>query len=352
MTSAAKSQTKMATLIFGVAIFFVLALQGCSQPTDYRWQGSTMGTTYSVVASSLPEGIDTEELGREIDLVLAEVNEMMSTYIEDSELSLLNQNSSLDWVPLSKPLFDVLECSVEISEKTSGAYDVTIGPLVNLWGFGPGSDYSDTIPKQNEIESAQAKVGFDKLTLDRTKLVLKKQRPDIYIDLSSIAKGYGVDEIANLLRRNGIDNFLAEIGGELISEGLSSRGDAWKIAVEKPVSGQPGVQRILDISGQAVATSGDYRNYFEKDGVRYSHTLSGVTGKPVTHRLASVTVVAETTMAADAWATALFVLGEKDGLAIANQEGLAAYFVYKGNDGFETTESKEFKRSFGESLNN
>ena len=306
-----------------------------------------MGTTYSVVVSHPAEPLELDVIRQGVDSVLVTVNAAMSTYIPDSELSLLNQSSSMDWQPVSKELMTVLEYAQQVGNLTGGAYDATVGPLVNLWGFGPGSQYDNTVPNDEQIASAQARVGHDQLQLRGNPAAAKKLKEDLYVDLSSIAKGFGVDEVGRYLESQGLNEYLVEIGGEVRARGLSPRRDSWRVAVEKPEIGEVSVQRLLQLENISVATSGDYKNYFERDGVRYSHTIDARTGRPVTHRLASVSVAAASALEADAWATALMVLGEDAGYQLAQRLELAAYFIYKSESGFEILETRRFSELFG-----
>ena len=221
-----------------------------------------------------------------------------------------------------------------------------MGPLVNLWGFGPVKSLSsintDVKPSGDQLESARKRVGYQKLEIKPQNRQIRKPFKNLYIDLSAIAKGYGVDVVASYLDSLNITNYLVEIGGELRGKGLSQRGDHWRVAVEKPQPGQRSIQRIIDIKNFAVATSGDYRNYFEQDGVRYSHTIDPRSGRSISHALASVTVLSKQAMIADAWATALMVLGEDKGYQLAEEKGLAAYFLYRQGDEFLSNETSAF----------
>lgn len=302
-----------------------------------------MGTTYSVI---LPRAGDADALAlkKGVEAKLAQVNQQMSTYQADSELSQFNQSQSTDWFEVSADLVAVVTMAKTISEASEGAYDVTVGPLVRLWGFGPDKK-PQRIPSDADIQSAQANMGYQKLETRDAPPALKKSEPGLYVDLSSIAKGYGVDQIGEFLESMGVKDYMAEIGGEIRARGQSHRGDNWRIGVEKPTAGERSVQMVVDLSDGHMATSGDYRNFFEEDGVRYSHTIDTRTGKPITHRLASVTVTAQSTAMADGWATALMVLGEEAGLSLANQMGLSAYFLYKSGDEFQGVASKMFQKN-------
>lgn len=291
-----------------------------------QFSGSTMGTTYTVKAVQVPESIDSAALQTQVEDILAEVNGQMSTYDANSELSRFNQSETTDWVTVSPELAQVVQQALRISRLSRGAFDVTVGPLVNLWGFGPEMS-ADELPAKAALEAALARVGYQRLHARLTPPALKKDGADIYVDLSAIAKGYGVDRLAEYLEAQGIDHYLVEIGGELRGKGLNPAGVPWRVAIEKPDPGQRAVQRVIEISDQAIATSGDYRNFFEKDGQRYSHAIDPETGQPVRHELASVTVVNPSALEADAWATALLVLGPQQGAQLAEEQNLAAFLL-------------------------
>lgn len=292
-----------------------------------------MGTSYSIKIVDLPAAIDSKILDRNIAQLLAEINGLMSTYQEDSELSCFNRSRSTHWIAVSSELVKVLAEAQKISRLSGGAFDVTVGPLVNLWGFGP-SQHTDKIPSLRQVEAEKEKVNFKLLKVRNLPPALKKQRGDIYVDLSAIAKGYGVDRVAELLESQGIYNYLVDIGGEERIKGYGPEGIPWRIAIEQPVTGERKVERILELTAGAVATSGDYRNYFEQNGKRYSHIIVPSTGWPITHKLASVTVLTAMAMHADALATALLVLGPEQGFQLAEREQIAALFLIKTPEGF------------------
>ncbi len=303
-----------------------------------------MGTSYSVVITRLPENSSEQAIREGIESLLEEVNQQMSTYRPDSELSQINQSEARVWLDVSPELFDIIRQAILISQQTNAAFDITVGPLVNLWGFGPAEGLPTGRPTDEAVESARALVGYQHIELDLINRRLRKPFRGLYIDLSAIAKGHGVDVIANYLDTLGIRDYLVEIGGELRGKGISPRGDSWRVAVERPESGQRQVYKVLNVSNIAIATSGDYRNYYEYDGTRYSHTIDPRTGMPVVHALASVTVLSREAAIADAWATALMVLGERAGYELAEEKGLAAYFLYKKGDEFLPLETTAFKR--------
>ena len=315
----------VATAIAGA---MVLLLAGCGPKSAkvLALSGATMGTTYSVQVLPPRADVDPNALQQRIDALLAKVNALMSTYDPDSELSRFNAAQSTDWFAVSPALVKLVDVARQVSEASDGAFDITVGPLVNLWGFGPELR-PDALPAQTDIDAARARVGYHKLHTRAEPPALRKDRPDLYVDLSAIAKGYGVDRVAALLESEGLTDYLVEIGGELRGRGVNGRGEPWRIAVERPEAGRRSVFRIVPLHDLGMATSGDYRNFFEVNGERYPHSIDPRTGWPVQHPLASVTVLADDCMWADAWATALLVLGTETGHALAESRGLAALFI-------------------------
>jgi len=311
--------------------FFILAalLVGCesNEPTAIVFSGQTMGTSYHIKVID-EEPVPAEALQQEVDQLLVEVNEQFSTYIASSEVSKFNTYKGDDWYSLTAGFISLTEQALQISRLTAGAYDITVGPLVNLWGFGPGFSESD-VPKNEDIQRALSHIGYQNLAIDVANNGLKKSNPDLYIDFSSIAKGHGVDRVAQLIEAKGYHNYMVEIGGEMRVSGVNAEHTKWRIAVEKPDSTTRAIQRVIKLSNTAIATSGDYRNFFVKDGQRFSHTLDPVSGRPVQHTLASVTVLAPSSAIADAWATAFMVLGSKKGYDLAMENKLAVLFLIK-----------------------
>ena len=275
-------------------------------------------------------GLDKTKIGSEIEAELKRINSLMSTYDENSELSQFNRFQGKGLFPVSPETLEVLRLSGSVHDHSDGAFDVTVGPLVNLWGFGPGPS-RDSIPADEEIEAARHRTGFGLLQIDDDGL---RKDSDLYLDLSAIAKGYAVDRVALILEAGDIRNYLVEIGGELRARGQNDRGNPWTIAVEKPNSLSRSIFRTIPLRDMSMATSGDYRNYFEVDGKRYSHTIDPRTGRPITHNVASVTVLAASAAVADGYATAINVLGVEKGLSLARQLDLAVLVLVKQEDGF------------------
>lgn len=309
-------------------------ISACS-PKDSLQQlsGSAMGTQWNIsfLADNIP--VDSAFIEQGVTRLLEEIEDSMSTYRPQSELSRFNALEPDRWITVSARLMQVLVAAQEVAERSSGAYDSTVGPLVELWGFGPAAR-RNTPPTAEEVAGLKSTTGYQFLQIDPAQSRVMKSAP-VQVDLSAIAKGYAADVVAEWLLGNQIDRFLVEIGGEMRLSGHSPRGDNWRVAVEQPQAGVRAVATTLSVTDRAVATSGDYRNFFEYQGQRYSHTLDPRTGYPVTHGLVSVTVIAEQAMLADAWATALLVLGPDAGMGLAESEGLAAYFMVEQGDGFE-----------------
>ena len=318
--------------IIGVLIF------NKRDPVETHLQGSTMGTTYNVKYSPI-DTVDDAVMHRRIDDILIRVNRLMSTYDPDSELSRFNQFRSTVPFELSPQTLFVMHEAQRLSALTQGALDVTIGPVVNLWGFGP-TKRPEVIPTQAQIQQVLQQVGVDKLVLDNTTAI--KLNPDLYVDLSPIAKGYAVDAVVEALLAQGVTSYLVEIGGEMRVAGTKVDGQRWRIAIEKPVTNERILQRIIEIGDKGIATSGDYRNYYEQDGVRYSHLIDPLNGMPVAHNLVSVTVVHSSTMTADGLATALMIAGADEAKAIAEYNQLAVLLITMQNGEYVEWVSSQF----------
>ena len=302
-----------------------------------------MGTSYHVKAA-LPEDLKNsyDEVALIIKSELDDIEAKMSTYRSDSELSLFNALPVESQYTLSQSTFEVLTEALYLSDISEGAFDVTVGPLVNLWGFGPGQK-DDAVPDKADLAEAFTRVGYAKLQLNSSTRQLKKTGK-VFVDLSSIAKGYAVDRVIESLSKWGISSALVEVGGEIRSSGVKPDGSDWRIAIETPLAGERSIQRIISVTDIAMATSGDYRNYFEVDGRRFSHTIDPNTGYPIDHSLASVTVLAKSCMKADGLATTLMVLGPIKGLAFAENYNLSALFIIKTPAGFEEVASQAFNQ--------
>ncbi|MFT6345323.1 MAG: thiamine biosynthesis lipoprotein [Paraglaciecola sp.] len=328
---------------FILGFIFLLCLASCSSdaPNEYLIQGESMGTTYNVkIVFNHSKSSDELELYRgEIKKALHQVDVLMSTYRADSEVSILNNTPEGQSIPLSAQTYEVLSAAYNISRLTDGSFDMTVGPLVNLWGFGPKYE-QDKVPSSEEVLSVKSNVNWRAIKLKDGQV---KKSQNVSVDLSAIAKGYAVDQVALSLKYLKVDNFLIEVGGEISVFGLNSRNEPWVLGIEQPNIFGREAYTTISLDNNSLATSGDYRNYFEKDGKRYSHTIDPTTGYPVSHRLASVSVIAGSCMESDALATALMVMGEERGYQFALKEGINAYFIYRENEGFKTKYTPGFK---------
>jgi thiamine biosynthesis lipoprotein len=304
-------------------------------------QGQTMGTTYNVKYVLAEGEKEVEGLQEEIDAELVNINKLMSTYDTTSELSRFNQYRYSDNFEVSRETLTVVNEALRLARLSDGVLDVTVGPLVNLWGFGPNKR-PEKVPTQADIDAVRDYVGYEKLSTTPTGLM--KANPMLYVDLSTIAKGYGVDEVAAILDAHNLQHYLVEIGGEMRVKGERGDGSEWLIAIEKPVTTERAVQKVVSIGTNAIATSGDYRNYYEEDGKRYSHLIDPNTGSPITHDLVSVTVVNPSSMIADGLATAFNVMGWERAINLAEQEQLAVFLIRRTADGFEEYATPEFDK--------
>jgi thiamine biosynthesis lipoprotein len=334
----------MKNIIFIVALLMLLT--GCFpsknlSKQEVLLQGQTMGTTYNIKIIVDNNSIDTSSLQKDIDNELVQLNQEMSTYITSSELSRFNQLRSTEPVIISKGLAYVIKEAIRLGKLSHGKLDVTVGPLVNLWGFGP--DYHlEKIPSDELLKKTQSRVGIQHISLNDNKL--SKNIENLYIDLSTLAKGYGVDIIAALIEKQGVQNYLVEIGGEMRLKGFKHTGELWHVAIEKPVTNERVVQQVIVPKDNAVATAGDYRNYFETNGQRFSHIIDPNTGNPIKHKLVSVTVIHPSSMTADGLSTAMMVMGEEKALKFAEDHDLAAYFISKSDNGFVEQSTVKFSQ--------
>ena len=319
------------------SFFFVAGLLfSCGQPAQYlRLGGYTQGTYYSITYES-PQGIDYEE---EIAKLLEDFSASLSTYIPTSLISRINHNDANAVV--DDYFRTVFNKAVEINRASDGVLDITVAPLVNLWGFGFTGDYPDMDPQK--IDSLLQYVGMDKVRIEGDRVV--KDFPEMMLNMNAIAKGYAVDVIANFLISKDVRNFLVDIGGECAAQGVNGSGVVWRIQVDKPLEGAAygaDAQAVIFLDNRAMATSGNYRRYFEIDGLKYAHTIDPKTGYPVMHNLLSATVIADDCMTADAWATAFMASGLEKSIQLLQQHPeLDALLVYSDENGnFKTHVTK------------
>ncbi len=321
-------------LMMGLGVS-LLALSACgwrASTPAIEVRGPAMGASYSIKFVQPPASLTEDRLRLEVEAILGEITQQFSTYDPDSELSRLNQDPSTGWQNISDNLYKVIEAGLRISRLSDGAFDTTVAPIVDLWGFGPNFR-PDNIPAESEIRRELRRVGFKHLRLRTSPAAVYRGRPDIDIDLNALVPGYAADVIATRLEQIGVSRYLVDIGGEMRLKGLNAQGQAWQVAIEQPQAGQQGMLRQLSLTDTAISTSGNYRNFFEIKGKRYSHEIDPRTGYPVSHGAASVTVIAETAMEADAWSTALLVLGPAQGIKIAERERIAVLFVMETTAG-------------------
>lgn len=325
-----------------ITLLAVGSIAGCARPAQATIRGLTMGTFYVV---QLPASIDDAlrtRLANLIDTELAAINASMSTYDPRSELSAFNRRQDSHWTPASRGLIEVIDTASRISIATQGALDVTVSPLVDLWGFGPQYD-ARRVPHDAVIERVREGVGYRRVQTDPSAGAIRKQHGRTQVDLSAIAKGYGVDRVAMVLDREGVHDYLVEIAGEIRASGTTGTGSPWRIGIERPVNSGHVIGEIVALDNRAISTSGSTQNFFEQDGRHYSHIIDPRTARPVEHPPIAVSVIADTTMEADAWATSLVVLGPEHGYELAKARGLAAKFVTASGPAFDVRATNAFR---------
>ncbi|ADW73858.1 MULTISPECIES: FAD:protein FMN transferase ApbE [Rahnella] len=323
----------------------VSLLSACDRhiPEPLVIEGKTMGTFYRVSLAGVDKNREPA-LREQIEAQLKEDDHQLSTYKDDSVLSRFNQYQGNVPQPISEGMADAIVTSIRIGRLTGGAMDITVGPLVNLWGFGPDKQ-PVKIPTTEQIDAARARTGLQHLKVIQQNdgQYLQKDLPGMYVDLSTVGEGYATDHLARLIEGNGISNYLVSVGGAVVSRGHNAQDKPWQVAVQKPTDKETAVQAIVDLQGMGISTSGSYRNYYELNGKRLSHIIDPATGSPITHKLVSATVIAPTALEADGWDTGLMVLGTKKALALAEQQHLAVYLITREGDTFKSYMSPQFK---------
>lgn len=327
----------------GLLLSLVLLLTACQPaPTQTRIQGNTMGTYYAVTLSDpFPGG--QAALQGEVDALLARINQEISTYDPGSLISRFNQDAGKTPMVIPTSMARIVQQGMDAGRLTQGKLDVTVGPLVNLWGFGPDKRPVKR-PTAEQIAKARERVGIDKLSLtpQGDHFLLGKAIPDLYLDLSTLGEGAASDDIAALLERKGVHNYLVEVAGAVRSKGHNDKGNPWRVAIVEP-SDRPGaIEDVVTPNGMALSTAGSYRNYYELDGRRYSHIIDPATGEPVTHKLVSASVITPTALEADALDTALMVMGPEQAMAFATEHKLAVYLIIKTEQGFAAKHTPAF----------
>lgn len=302
-----------------------------------------MGTFWRIsLAGVAPER--KASLQKAVQQQLDEDDRQLSTWKNDSVLSRFNQYRGSDPQPVSENMADIVSLSLRIGRKTAGAMDITVGPLVNLWGFGPDKQPVKE-PTQAQIDAAKALTGLQHLKVIQKAegAYLQKDLPGLYVDLSTVGEGFATDHLARLMEKEGINSYLVSVGGAVLTRGKNAQGQPWKVAIQKPTDRENAVQAVVDLQGHGISTSGSYRNYYELDGKRISHVIDPTTGRPIQHKLVSATVIATTALEADGWDTGLMVLGEEKAKALALRENLAVYLIEKQGEGFSSWMSPQFK---------
>lgn len=334
-----------------IAIAGAFLLLACGGPKEYAMAGKTMGTTYHIKVVS-DRSKDWQAVQKLVDARLAQINQSMSTFDPDSEISRFNAMTETGKpFAVSADFLRVMLSAREIYRMTQGAWDGTVNPLVNLWGFGKAGPLSDQIPAPARIEQARRQVGFDQIDISVNGYLIKKI-PDVTVDLASIAKGYGVDQIAILLGGLGFKNYLVEIGGEVNAVGHRIDGASWRVGINRPQAGAPAdaVYKVVRLTNAALATSGDYRNYVQIDGHTYSHIIDPRTGYPLQNGVLSASVLADNCTLADGLATALMVMGPQKALDLLdNLSGVEGMIILRQPDGtLKNFQSKGISTYFGD----
>ncbi len=335
-------------VVLGVAVFdFFTALPPLIPAELVSFAGPTMGTRYAISLAHDSQGADwppdVAEVQRQVDQRLAGINRLVSTYDPNSELSRFNRYDRADWFGVSSETAQVVAAALEIAERSSGAFDPTVGPVVNLWGFGPDKGRIEP-PSEAAVAVALKKIGYQKVSVQIDPPALKKSLPAIYLDLSGIAKGYATDAVSELLETLGFSNSMVEIGGEVRTRGCKTDGSPWRIGIEQPDERNRRVHASVRLVDAGMATSGDYRNFFEYQGVRYSHTIDPATGRPVRHQAAAVSIVASTAMEADGLATAVLVMGDQRGYDWCMEQGVSAMILVREGDEIVERSTPEFEK--------
>ncbi len=329
----------------------ILLLSGCDNPQKKTetaphttlLDGKTMGTFWRV--SLVGVAPEREAAMREkIQAQLDADDQLLSTWKNDSALMQFNHATTTSPWPVSEAMSDIVTLSLRIGQKTQGAMDVTVGPLVNLWGFGPNKQPVKT-PSEDDIAQAKRRVGLSHLTVHQSAQgqYLQKDIPDLFVDLSTVGEGYAADHLARLMEQEGVSRYLVSVGGALVSRGTNAEGRSWRVAIQQPTDRENAVAAIVDINGHGISTAGSYRNYYELDGKRLSHVIDPATGRPIQHTLVSATVIAPTALEADGWDTGLMVLGPEKAKALALEQKLAVYLIVKEPKGFTTWMSPQFE---------
>ena len=330
-----------------IYIFLILLLASCSKSENYNAElkGNTMGTYYIINIVEIPKRLKIENIRSEIKKTLNLVNSTLSNWDPNSEITKLNNDKKIGKIKISNDLNEVLKQANIINYKSNGYFDITADPLIELWGFGYKNKKTHSIPSSKEINDALSLVNQKELfELNSVNNEFYKKNKNLKLNLSSIAKGYGIDQIGNKLEKLGIRNYLINIGGDLLAKGNNKNKKDWIIGIENPNLKEKLVKEIINVSDKGIASSGDYKNFFTKNNTKFSHIINPKTGKPIVHQTKSVTVVSYNATNADGWATALLAMGSKKGFKLAEKTGIAVLFIDEVNEKFIKIKSSEFKK--------
>ncbi len=300
-----------------------------------------MGTTYTVKVVDAPADLAPHSIQKTVDSVLDEIDVSMSEYRSDSEISRFNASRSTDWFAVSSDLLRVVQSAQQVASESNGAFDITVGPLVDAWGFGP--EHTQDMPTAEQLQAIAARIGYRKLEVRSDPAAIRKQVAELEIDVNGIAPGYAVDLLSKRFEQLGLENYVIDIGGEVLARGHNAQGDPWRIAIERPTDERSAPFGFVALRDASVTTSGEYRHYYYKNGKRYSHTIDPRTRSPVEHDLAAVVVAGPTTTQIDAWATALNVLGAEAGLHLARERHIAAMFIRDRGGTLNPEMTQEFR---------
>ena len=329
--------------LFGL-VSLIVVLSACGNGDSMEsFGGPTMGSTYSIKyvrRAGLPAAADVRV---EVEKILADIDRQLSTYRSDSDIERFNDLPANRCQKMPASILKLIRVGEQLSEQSEGSYDLTVEPLLNLWGFGP-QGREEKVPAEQALAQVRQRVGYQHLRIEADQLC---KDAAVEVDFNSIAAGYAVDTIAARLEALGIHDYLAEATGELKAAGKKLDGSPWRIALEEPRDDQQVAERIVAVDGFGMSTSGDYRNYFEQGGRRYSHTFDARTGAPVSHALASVTVIHPSALMADGLSTLLLILGPQRGWDYAEKHDIGAFFVIRTDTGFVTRSSHAFERVTG-----
>ena len=328
-------------------IFLIIStlILSCSEDKKYniKLKGNTMGTYYLVSLVDVPKNLSKKEIEIEIKNTLLEANKILSNWDKSSEISKLNNNKTIKPIQISNELFDVVSEANSINTKSNGYFDITLDPLIELWGFGYSKGkIIERVPSKDKITDTLTLVNQNLLLEINSNNQLIKKNKNVRLNLSAIGKGYGIDLIGKKLDYLNINNYIIDIGGDIFAKGHNKNNKDWVVGIENPKLNEKLIKEIVNISNKGVATSGEYKNYFSKDGTKYSHIINPKNGMPITHSTKSVTVVDKNAMSADGWATALIAMGSEVGLKVAEKEKIAVMFIDQVEDKLLKIKSSEF----------